>query len=145
MAHDCAATQSLTLNPELALSFKPNATATVWTFKLRPNVKFQSGQAFGADDVVATFNRLVDPNSGSQALSAFKGVLSPGGIKAVDNLTVQFTLDQPTASFPYLTSSTTYQAIILPKNVQPNIVQPAQKDPPKADPKVLLKKKDDKN
>jgi peptide/nickel transport system substrate-binding protein len=45
-------------------------------------------------------------------------VLSPGGIKAVDNLTVQFTLDQPTASFPYLTSSTTYQAIILPKNYQ---------------------------
>jgi peptide/nickel transport system substrate-binding protein len=110
------ATQGLTLKPELALSWKPNANATVWTFKLRPNVKFQSGQAFGADDVVATYNRLVDPNSGSQALSAFKGVLSPGGIKAVDNLTVQFTLDQPTASFPYLTSSTTYQAIILPKD-----------------------------
>jgi peptide/nickel transport system substrate-binding protein len=112
------ATQGLTLDKELAISWTPNATATVWTFKLRPGVKFQNGQAFGADDVVATFNRLVDPNSGSQALSAFKGVLSPGGIKAVDNLTVQFTLDQPTASFPYLTSSTTYQAIILPKNYQ---------------------------
>jgi peptide/nickel transport system substrate-binding protein len=108
------ATQTLTLKPELALSWTPNAAATVWTFKLRPNVKFQSGQAFGADDVVATFKRLTDPNSGSQALSAFKGVLSPGGIKAVDNLTVQFTLDAPTASFPYLTSSTTYQAIVLP-------------------------------
>ena len=33
-------------------------------------------------DVVTTFKRLVDPNSGSQALSAFKGVLSPGKIKA---------------------------------------------------------------
>jgi peptide/nickel transport system substrate-binding protein len=108
------ATQTLTLKPELALSWKPNANATVWTFKLRPNVKFQSGQSFGADDVVTTFKRLTDPNSGSQALSAFKGVLSPSGIKAVDNLTVQFTLDSPTASFPYLTSSTTYQAIILP-------------------------------
>jgi peptide/nickel transport system substrate-binding protein len=110
------ATQTLTLKPELALSWSPNAQATVWTFKLRPNVKFQSGQAFGADDVVATFERLVDPNIGSQALSALKGVLSPGGTKAVDNLTVQFTLDAPTASFPYLTSSTTYQAIILPKD-----------------------------
>lgn len=108
------ATQSLTLLPELALSWKANAKATVWTYKLRPGVKFQSGQAFGADDVVATFERLVDPNSGSQALSAFKGVLSPGGIKKIDNLTVQFRLDNPTASFPYLTSSTTYQAIILP-------------------------------
>ena len=54
--------------------------------------------------------------SGSQALSAFKGVLSPGGIKKVDDLTVEFHLDAPTASFPYLTSSTTYQAIILPAN-----------------------------
>jgi len=37
------ATQSLTLLPELATSWKPNANATIWTFKLRPNVKFQSG------------------------------------------------------------------------------------------------------
>jgi peptide/nickel transport system substrate-binding protein len=112
------ATQSLTLLPELAVSWKPNANASVWTYKLRPGVKFQSGQAFGADDVVATFDRLTDPNSGSQALSAFKGVLSPGGTKAIDNLTVEFHLDAPTASFPYLTSSTTYQAILLPKNYQ---------------------------
>jgi peptide/nickel transport system substrate-binding protein len=108
------ATQSLTLLPELAVSWKANADATVWTYKLRPNVKFQNGTTFNADDVVATFNRLVDPNSGSQALSAYKGVLSPGGIKKVDALTVEFHLDAPTASFPYLTSSTTYQAILLP-------------------------------
>ena len=107
-------TKTLALLPELALSWSPNATATVWTFKLRPNVKFHSGQAFGAADVVATYERLVGADSG--ALSAFKGVLSSGGIKAVDNLTVQFTLDSATASFPYLTSSTTYQAIILPKD-----------------------------
>lgn len=110
------ATQSLTLLPELATSWTPNANARVWTYKLRPGVKFQDGSAFTADDVVATYNRLTDPNSGSQALSALKGVLSPGGTRKIDNLTVQFRLDAPTASFPYLTSSTTYQAIILPSN-----------------------------
>jgi peptide/nickel transport system substrate-binding protein len=109
------ATSSLTLLPELAVSWKPNKNASVWTYKLRPGVKFHNGQAFGSDDVVATFDRLTDPNSGSQALSAYKGVLSPGGTKAIDNLTVEFHLDAPTASFPYLTSSTTYQAIMLPK------------------------------
>ena len=112
------ATSTLGLRAELATSWKTNATATVWTFKLRPNVKFQSGQRFGADDVVATYNRLVDPKSGSQALSAFQGVLSPGGIVKVDDLTVQFKLDAPNANFPYLTSSTTYQAIILPADYQ---------------------------
>ena len=110
------ATRSLALLPELALSWKPNARATVWTYKLRPGVKFQNGQPFTADDVVATFKRLTDPKSGSQALSAFKGVLSPSGVRKINNLTVQFRLDGPNASFPYLTSSTTYQAIVLPKN-----------------------------
>jgi peptide/nickel transport system substrate-binding protein len=110
------ATQGLTLVPELATSWKPNANASIWTFKLRPNVKFQSGQSFGADDVVATYDRLTSPETGSQALSAFKGVLSPGGTKAVDNLTIEFHLDSPTANFPYLTSSTTYQGILLPAN-----------------------------
>jgi peptide/nickel transport system substrate-binding protein len=112
------ATQSLTLLPELATSWSPNADATKWTFKLRPNVKFQTGQTMTADDVVATFKTLTgDP--ASQALSAFKGVLSPSGVQKVDALTVAFNLDSPTASFPYLTSSTTYQAIILPANYQP--------------------------
>ena len=110
------ATQSLTLLPELATSWKPNGNASIWTFKLRAGVKFQNGQSFGADDVVATYDRLTDPNSGSQALSAFKGVLSPGGTKKVDNLTVEFHLDSPTANFPYLSSSTTYQGILLPAN-----------------------------
>jgi peptide/nickel transport system substrate-binding protein len=112
------ATNTLGLRGELATNWTPNHDATVWTFKLRPNVTFQSGQRFGADDVVATYNRLVDPNSGSQALSAYRGVLSPGGIKKLDDLTVQFHLDAPNAHFPYLTSSTTYQAIILPASYQ---------------------------
>ncbi|HKP19576.1 MAG TPA: ABC transporter substrate-binding protein [Gaiellaceae bacterium] len=111
-------TDKLTLIPELAVSWKPNANGSVWTYKLRPNVKFQNGQTMTADDVVATFKRLVDPKSGSQALSAFKGILSPAGVRKVDNLTVEFHLDAPTASFPYLTSSTTYQAIILPANYE---------------------------
>src|SRR3989440_2065704 len=110
------APQSLTLLPELATSWSPNGNASIWTFKLRSGVKFQSGQSFGADDVVATYDRLTDPNSGSQALSAFKGVLSPGGTKKIDNLTVEFHLDAPTANFPYLSSSTTYQGILLPAN-----------------------------
>jgi peptide/nickel transport system substrate-binding protein len=112
------ASQGVNLVPELALSWTPNTDASVWTVKLRPNVKFQSGQTFSADDVVATFTRLVSPDTGSQALSAFQGVLSPSGIQKVDGLTVTFNLLAPNASFPYLLSSTTYQAIILPANYQ---------------------------
>jgi len=107
-----------TLVPELALSWSSNAAATIWTYKLRQGVRFQNGQAMTADDVVATFKRLTDPTSGSQALSAYKGVLSPDGVQKVDSHTVAFHLDAPTGGFPFLTSSTTYQAIILPANYQ---------------------------
>lgn len=106
-----------TLKPELAVSWKANKNASVWTFKLRKGVRFANGAPCGADDVVATYKRLVSEkvNPPSAALSALKGVLSSGGIRKIDNFTVAFHLDTPTASFPYLTSSTTYQAIILPK------------------------------
>src|SRR5262249_20992905 len=91
---------------------------SVWTLRLRQGVRFQNGQTMGADDVVATFKRLADPGTGSQALSIFMGVLSPGGVRKIDDQTVEFALDAPTASFPYLTSSPTYQAIILPASYQ---------------------------
>ena len=112
------AAAGLKLVPELATTWTPNADATTWTVKLRPNVKFQSGQTMNADDVITTFKRLVTPGGGSQALSAFKGVLSPTGIAKTDDLTVTFQLDSANASFPYLLSSTTYQAIILPASYQ---------------------------
>ena len=107
---------NLTLAPMLAVSWKPNAKGTVWTYTLRKGVKFANGQAMTAADVVATYKRLTDPAGGGAALSAFKGVLQPSGVSAVGDYTVVFTLDAPTASFPYLTSNTTYQAIILPAN-----------------------------
>jgi ABC-type transport system substrate-binding protein len=108
------ATPSRTLLPELAVSWKPNSNATIWTFKLRPNVKFQTGQAMTSADVVATWKALTSP--GSQALSAVGSYLAPTGVVAVDDLTVAFHLISPVSNFPYLTSSDTYQAIILPAN-----------------------------
>src|SRR3954462_4348294 len=71
------ANPNLTLSPELATAWTPNGDASVWTFRLREGVKFQTGATMGADDVVATFKRLADPSTGSQALSVFMGVLSP--------------------------------------------------------------------
>lgn len=104
----------LVLRPMLATSWKPNADGSEWTFTLRPGVKFHDGRTMTADDVVASIDRLADPANGSNALSAFKGVLSKGGTKKVDDLTVRFTLDAPNGNFPYYVSSDNYNAIILP-------------------------------
>jgi peptide/nickel transport system substrate-binding protein len=104
----------LMLQPMLALSWSPNSDGSVWTFKLRPGVKFNNGQAMTSADVVYTFQQLADPKNASNALSTFTGVLTPAGVKAVDSMTVQFTLEAPNGNFPYLVSSDNYNAIIVP-------------------------------
>jgi peptide/nickel transport system substrate-binding protein len=104
----------LHLQPALAESWQPNADGSVWTFKIRRGVKFHDGRTLSAADVVATMDRLADPANGSIALSAFAGTLSKGGAHAIDDQTVQFRLDAPNGSFPYLVSSDNYNAIILP-------------------------------
>lgn len=105
---------NLHLRPVLAESWKPNQDGTVWTFKLRKGGKFHNGKSMTADDVVATIDRLADPKNSSNALSAFRGVLSKGGTKKVDDQTVEFHLDAANGNFPYYISSDNYNAIILP-------------------------------
>jgi peptide/nickel transport system substrate-binding protein len=103
------------LEPMLATSWTHNGDGSVWTFKLRPNVKFHNGKPFTADDVVYTFKQLTDPKNSSNALSTFTGTLSPSGIRAVDPHTVAFHLEAPNGNFPYIVSSDNYNAVIVPK------------------------------
>jgi peptide/nickel transport system substrate-binding protein len=105
----------LKLVPVLAESWKPNRDASEWTFKLKPGVTFNDGSPMTADDVVFTFDMHSDPKVGSNALSAFSGVLSKGGTRKVDDHTVAFTLDAPNGNFPYIVSSDNYNAVILPR------------------------------
>ncbi len=106
--------ENLELQPRIAESWEPNEDGSVWTFAIRQGVMFHDGAALTADDVAATMNRLADPDVGSNALSVFGGVLSTGNVKAVDDATVEFTLDAPNGNFPYLVSSDNYNAIVLP-------------------------------
>ena len=71
--------QLLQLQPMLATRWTPTDGGTVWTFKLRPGVKFHDGSPMTADDVVYTFQQLADPKNASNALSTFTGVLKPDG------------------------------------------------------------------
>lgn len=107
--------QKLALQPMLALKWSPNSDGSSWTFNLRSGVKFSDGSPMTADDVVYTFQQLADPKNASNALSTFKGVLSPSGVKKIDVATVEFQLEAPNGNFPYLVSSDNYNAIIVPK------------------------------
>lgn len=100
----------LSLRPVLAEEWEPNDDGSVWTFRLREGVLFHDGNEMTAADVVASIEGVLPGN----AASAFAGVLSPGNTRAVDDYTVEFTLDAPNGNFPYQVSSDNYNAIILP-------------------------------
>ncbi len=104
----------LVAQPVLAESWSPNKDGTVWTFKLREGVSFHDGKPMKADAVVATMDRLADPDNGSNALSVFTGMLSKGGTRKVDDHTVEFHLEFANGNFPYAVSTDNYNAVILP-------------------------------
>lgn len=51
--------------PELAESWSVSEDGSTWTFYLRPGAKFHNGREVTAEDVKYSFERLLDPNSGS--------------------------------------------------------------------------------
>jgi peptide/nickel transport system substrate-binding protein len=82
----------------LAESYEPNDEATEFTVRLKPDLEFHNGKTVTADDVVWSFERILDPKTvaaGSDLLSD----LRPGNTKKLDDLTVRFTLDRPNAIF----------------------------------------------
>jgi peptide/nickel transport system substrate-binding protein len=98
------------LSEGLATSWEPNADGTVWTFKLRPEAKWQHDSSpLTSADVVATMERLVAAGN-----SGLKGVLDAGGAVATDANTVTFTLVAANGNFPYLVSIYNAQTVITP-------------------------------
>ncbi len=106
--------------PDLAQRWEISADKLGYTFFLRDGVKFHDGTPFGADDVVATFRRIIWPP---------QGIVSPNRelfsvvdkVEAVDRLTVRFTLKEPRAYFLELLadpSSVIYSKKSLDENGQ---------------------------
>ena len=84
-------------SPDLAVSWSANDDATEWTFQLRSGVKFHDGSSFGAEDVVYSLGRVLDPDSDSPARSAVKMI---DAVEAVDSRTVRISLNTPFADMP---------------------------------------------
>ena len=79
------------VGPSLALSWK-NLDDTTWEVKLRPGVKFHDGSPFGAKDVKASFDRVLNPENKLTARGNHAKIKS---VEVVDDLTVRFKTDGP--------------------------------------------------
>ena len=80
--------------PGLALSWAP-INDTTWEFKLRQGVTWHDGEAFNADDVIYSFDRLKAGIEGATASPAFQ--LAKGGKvwTKVDDYTIHITTEGP--------------------------------------------------
>jgi peptide/nickel transport system substrate-binding protein/oligopeptide transport system substrate-binding protein len=89
----------------------------VWTFKLQPGAKFADGEPVTAGDFVFAWNRIAesasknatDPSQISYHLSPVVGYdeaqakgTPMSGVKAIDDNTLQVTLQYPFADWPYV-------------------------------------------
>ena len=86
------------LQPRLALSWK-NTSPTTWQFTLRPNVKFQNGQAFTSSDVVGDVEYLRDTTAGLATSTAVE-ISTVTSARALGPLSVEVTTSNTDASLP---------------------------------------------
>ncbi len=72
---------------------------TTWEFKLQQGVKFHDGSEMTADDVVFTFNRIIQENGiefPDPHTSPRKGLIAPlESVEKIDDYTVRFNLSAP--------------------------------------------------
>ena len=97
------------VEPALAESWTISDDGLTYTFKLRKGVKFHDGTDFNADAVVFNFNRWNDPKSEfkfeGDSFDYYDSMFGPEearvikSVKAVDESTVEFQLNNPQAPF----------------------------------------------
>jgi peptide/nickel transport system substrate-binding protein len=104
------------LGNALAEEVVANDTATEFTVKLKSGLTFHDGKSVTADDVVYSFQRIMDPKNPGLAAPQLLG-LTPEGIKKVDDLTVTFVLESANSIFPEALSA--YSCGIVPTGYDP--------------------------
>jgi len=107
--------QDLNLIPALATGWEFSDDAMTLTFQLREGVTFHDGSAFTAEDVIASFNRILDPETASAAATNYASIES---MEAPDDLTVVFNLSTP--DVPILSAMASTNAVILSSDVIAN-------------------------
>ncbi|CAN5201917.1 peptide ABC transporter substrate-binding protein [soil metagenome] len=101
--------------PRAAESWSHDEKSMTWTFKLRPGMKWQNGDPVTANDFVFATERMCTPATGAEYASYTYNFLKGGkdyykaggmkdgahfdGIKAVDDLTLEYNMQNPTPYF----------------------------------------------
>ncbi|HET9014397.1 MAG TPA: ABC transporter substrate-binding protein [Thermomicrobiaceae bacterium] len=110
----------LSVIPDIASKWEPNADGSVWTFHLRTDSKWSNGQPVTANDYEYSYKRQLDPATAAsyagflydlknaQAFNLKQGNVTAAdvGVKATDAQTLVCTLEGPRAYWPVLAAYT---------------------------------------
>jgi peptide/nickel transport system substrate-binding protein len=99
----------------LAEDMIPNADASEWTIKLKPDITWQDGKPFTVDDVMYTYNYIAKNKKNG---AGFLSVVDLPAMKKVDDLTLKVPMLQPNSIF--IQVQPTWFLPIVPVNYDPN-------------------------
>lgn len=109
--------------PSLAESYELDSTGTKYTFKLNKNAKWSDGKPVTAQDFEYSWKRVLNPDVASgaafylyylkngKAYNEKKASANDVGVKAVDESTLEVTLESPTPYFLELLCVTAYYPV----------------------------------
>ncbi len=100
------------LIPGLAAEAPRQVDETTWQFKLRDGITFTDGEPFNADAVVASVERIIDPDFASEQAGFFSTIT---GAEKVDDTTVNILTNAPD---PILPSRMYWMKMVPPKASQ---------------------------
>jgi oligopeptide transport system substrate-binding protein len=97
----------------VAESHTVSADGLVYTFRIRPNAKWSNGEDFKASDYVFSYRRILNPETGAKYANLLFPIknaekinkkqdgakLEDLGVRAVDDKTLEITLERPTPYF----------------------------------------------
>ncbi|MBN1316069.1 MAG: ABC transporter substrate-binding protein, partial [Anaerolineales bacterium] len=99
----------------LAESWDVSEDGLTWTFHLREGVKFHNGREMTADDVIFSFDRILNETTGASMTSYFANKIE--SYEALDPATVQFKLTGGAGTFLSELGLSIRSAIIAPECV----------------------------
>ncbi|MEN8615375.1 peptide ABC transporter substrate-binding protein [Dehalogenimonas sp. THU2] len=97
--------------PDIAESWTISDDGTVYTFKLRHDVKFHDGRPVTADDIKYSWERALLPSTGSTTARTYLGDIQGAeamlageaatlsGVRTIDDYTLEVTIDKPRSYF----------------------------------------------
>ncbi len=101
----------LQVQPELAAGWEVSDDGLTYTFYLRKNVLFHDGRPFTAQDVIFSWERAANPDTGSDTVQTYLGDIAGiqavidgqteqiSGLRAIDDYTLEVQLTAPVVYF----------------------------------------------